>query len=43
MYIIVAIMEEIDDEDDLFYEFDVIFSSIELDSSCPIYELHVLL
>ena len=34
-------MEEINDEDDLLDELDVICSSIDIESSSPIYEEHV--
>lgn len=42
MHIIAAMMEEINDKNDLLDEFDAICSSIELESSSPIYEEHVL-
>jgi hypothetical protein len=42
MHIIVVVIEEIDDEDDLLDEFVGICSSIDVESSSPIYEEHVL-
>lgn len=42
MHIIAAMMEEINDEDDLLDEFDDIFSSIDVELSSHIYEEHVL-
>lgn len=42
MHIIAAIMEEINEEDDLLGEFVTIWSSIDVELSSPIYEEHVL-
>ena len=42
MHIISAMMEEINEKNDLLDELDVICYSIELESSSPIYEEHVL-
>ena len=38
MHIVVAMMDAINDEDDLLDEFDAIFSSIDIESSSSIYE-----
>ena len=42
MHVIATTIEEINDEDYLLDEFDAIYSSIDVDSSYPKYEEHVL-
>lgn len=41
MHVIAAIMEDINDEDDLLDDFDAFFSFIKVDSFSLVYEDHV--